>query len=175
MRGHNCILTGIIQLRLITLHTDLNNRIEVCALHTEKFWHLLAFYLNLTLVVVGLSSKPWCFMRKSSCCLSEHSCYQKSIWIKKIQCRCCTAIYINFPPAAPKYFMHTGWRWRYSLGSRSRFCWKLHPSSQAWLLLSISIRGETAIAKCGNCAWVDIGYHENSELNQYDLVSRRYM
>ena len=27
--------------------------------------------------------------------------------------------------------------------------WKLHPSSQAWPLLSTSNRGETAIAKCG--------------------------
>ena len=36
------------------------------------------------------------------------------------------------------------------VGARSRFRWKLHPSSQAWLLLSTSNRGETAIAKCGN-------------------------
>ena len=44
----------------------------------------------------------------------------------------------------------TGWRWRYPMGARSRFHWKLHPSSQAWPLLSTSNRGETAIAKCGN-------------------------
>ena len=36
------------------------------------------------------------------------------------------------------------------LGARSCFRWKLHPSSQAWPLLSTSNRGETAIAKCGN-------------------------
>ena len=35
-------------------------------------------------------------------------------------------------------------------GARSCFRWKLHPSSQAWPLLSTSNRGETAIAKCGN-------------------------
>ena len=33
---------------------------------------------------------------------------------------------------------------------RSRFRQKLHPSSQAWPLLSASNRGETAIAKCPN-------------------------
>ena len=47
--------------------------------------------------------------------------------------------------------MRTEWRWRHWVGARSRFRWKLHPSSQAWPLLFTSIRGETAIAKCGNC------------------------
>ena len=47
--------------------------------------------------------------------------------------------------------MCTGWRWRYSVGARSCFRWKLHPSSQASPLLSTSNRGETARANCGNC------------------------
>ena len=38
---------------------------------------------------------------------------------------------------------------------RSRFRQKLHPSSQAWPLLSASNRGETAIAKCPNWKWID--------------------
>ena len=37
------------------------------------------------------------------------------------------------------------------MGAKSRFRWKLYPSSQAWPLLSTSNHGETAIAKCGNC------------------------
>ena len=54
----------------------------------------------------------------------------------------------KFP--ALSIFSSAGWRWRYPVGARSRFLWKLHPSSQAWPLLSTSNRGETAIAKCGN-------------------------
>ena len=54
----------------------------------------------------------------------------------------------KFP--ASSIFSSAGWRWRYPMGARSRFRWKLHPSSQAWPLLSTSNRGETAIAKCGN-------------------------
>ena len=52
-------------------------------------------------------------------------------------------LYENFPE-------HMRWCWQYSVGARSRFRWKLHPSSQAWPLLSTSNRGETAIAKCRN-------------------------
>ena len=40
-------------------------------------------------------------------------------------------------------------------GARSCFRWKLHPSSQAWPLLSTSNRRETAIAKCGNCNFLN--------------------
>ena len=43
------------------------------------------------------------------------------------------------------------WHRRHYGGGRSRFRWKLYLSSQAWPLLSTSNRGETAIAKCGNC------------------------
>ena len=43
------------------------------------------------------------------------------------------------------------WHRRHCVGGRSRFRWKLYLSSQAWPLLSTSNRGETAIAKCGNC------------------------
>ena len=39
-------------------------------------------------------------------------------------------------------------------GIRSCFCWKLHPSSQAWPLLSTSNHGETAIAKCRNLIFI---------------------
>ena len=49
-------------------------------------------------------------------------------------------------------FSSAGWRWRHPAGARSRFRWKLHPSSQAWPLLPTSNRGEIAIAKCGNYA-----------------------
>ena len=52
-------------------------------------------------------------------------------------------------PASSK-FSSAGWRWRYPVGARGRFRWKLHRSSQAWPLLSTSNRGETTIAKCGN-------------------------
>ena len=39
-------------------------------------------------------------------------------------------------------------------GARSCFHWKLHPSTQAWPLLSTSNCRETAIAKCGNWWWL---------------------
>ena len=51
--------------------------------------------------------------------------------------------------------MHPELRWWYSVGAKSRFRWKLHPSSQAWPLLFASNRGETAIAKCGNWDCID--------------------
>ena len=53
----------------------------------------------------------------------------------------------------------TKWRWWYSMGARSCFRWKLHPSSQAWPLLSTSNRGETTIAKCGN--YVDLVWYDD--------------
>ena len=37
-----------------------------------------------------------------------------------------------------------------AVGARSRFRWKLHPSSQAWPLLSTSNCRKTAIAICEN-------------------------
>ena len=93
---------------------------------------------------MDLSSKLWSFMRKNNCLLSEHSWDLKKLLQKKIECCYNAAIHINFPhhlyshqPSGP-------------VGARSSFRWKLHPSSQAWPLLSTSNRGETAIAKCGN-------------------------
>ena len=67
----------------------------------------------------------------------------------------------KFP--ASSIFSSAVWRWRYPMGARSRFCWKLHPSSQAWPLLSTSNRGETAIAKCGNSIsssgiWIELQF-----------------
>ena len=53
----------------------------------------------------------------------------------------------KFP--ASSIFSSADWRCRYPVVARSRFRWKLHPSSQAWPLLSTSNRGEIAIAKCG--------------------------
>ena len=52
--------------------------------------------------------------------------------------------HVNFP-----HHLYSHWPLRNSLHGRWR-CWKLHPSSQAWPLLSTSNRGETGIAKCGN-------------------------
>ena len=49
----------------------------------------------------------------------------------------------KFP--ASSIFSSAGWRWRYPMVARSRFRWKLHPSSQAWPLLSTSNHGETAM------------------------------
>ena len=78
---------------------------------------------------------------------------------------CSNTIYGNFSHHLDYVFivrskiLCTGWRWWYSVGARSCFRWKLHPSSQAWPLLSPSNRGETAIAKCGN-------WGTNSNLNQ---------
>ena len=40
------------------------------------------------------------------------------------------------------------WHWRYSMGARSHFSWKLYLSSQAWPLPSTSNHGHTAIATC---------------------------
>ena len=82
-----------------------------------------------------------------------------------MQCCCSTTIYVIFPHHLDYVFIGrsrilcTGWRWRYSVGARSCFRWKLHPSSQAWPLLSTSNRGETAIAKCGNLATLSHAFH----------------
>ena len=56
----------------------------------------------------------------------------------------------SYPCKFPASSIFSSAGWRYPVGTRSRFRWKLHPSSQAWPLLSTSNHGETAIAKCGN-------------------------
>ena len=58
-----------------------------------------------------------------------------------------------YPGLANYRVCHTGWHWRYSVWASNRFRWKLLPSSQAWLFLSTSNCGETAIVKCGNWKW----------------------
>ena len=72
----------------------------------------------------------------------------------------------KFP--ASSIFSSAGWRWRYPVVARSRFSWKLHPSSQAWQLLSTSNRGETVIAKCGNLnVWTN---HPSFHLTDYSTI-----
>ena len=66
-----------------------------------------------------------------------------------------------FSLAALKSSVRTEWCWSYSVGARSCFRRKLHPSIQAWPLLSISNLGETVIAKSGNYStgwyWLNLG------------------
>ena len=76
--------------------------------------------------------------------LFYHNTFEiKKLSWRKMQCCCSTAIYVNFPH-------HLEVALSVLRGARSFFHWKLHPSSQAWPLLSTSNCGETAIAKCGN-------------------------
>ena len=55
-----------------------------------------------------------------------------------------------FSSAAPEFSAQGGAGGTLWGPARSCFRWKLHPSSEAWPLLSTSNRGETAIDKCGN-------------------------
>ena len=84
--------------------------------------------------------------------------YQKTVGIQNyrenIQCRSSAAIHVNFShylrshrPLRNTLCTQGGGM---SLKARSHFRWKLHPSIQAWPLLSTSNRGKTAIANCGN-------------------------
>ena len=109
----------------------------------------------LQLAAVGMSLKPWSFIRKNNYLLSECIWALKDHLKEKKQCCCGAAIYANFPHhwsslAATEFSEHTGWRWRYSVGARSCFHWKLHPPNQACPLLSTSNHGQTANTKCVN-------------------------
>ena len=118
------------------------------------------YVLRFTLHTTPWAGMPW----RRTCCLAPdsvgiHFAFTRA-WhfaralknhckVKKkmlLQCRhsCKFTASSMSSSAAPE------WRWRYSAGARSRFRWKLHPSSQTWPLLSTSNRRETAIAKCGN-------------------------
>ena len=115
------------------------------------------FSPNLMLAAVALSSKTMEFHKKEIALLSEHVWDLKLSYLKekeKMHCSCSAAIYVNVPhhlcSHRPLRSLCTRWCWPYSEGARSCFRWKLHPSSQAWPLLSTSNRGKTVIAKCGN-------------------------
>ena len=75
----------------------------------------------------------------------------KKLFYRKMQFRCSAAInVIIYVLIGHSGILCTGWHWRCSVGARSCFRWRLHPSIQAWPLLSTSNRGEAVIAKCGN-------------------------